>query len=486
MAFYKQKKTTFIRLYDEFGYIKSTTSYCDQVFDKSGMLFLKHISREPKDLSNIADEIVKEFIDVTKEDIIDDVREFFDNLVEDSFLVKGDTIELLEMNDVAFSYDSIINYTTKEDYTPIIKRSDEDSQVVLNDIFLNNPYLLSFQIELTSKCNERCIHCYIPHEFKDTDIKDELFYSVLKQLREMNALNLTLSGGEPLAHPHFKDYLKASLDSDFSVIILTNLTLLDDEIIQIVKQNPNCSFQTSLYSMNPEHHDAITKVKGSFEKTKDAIEKLIANNIQVQISCPMMSVNKDDFVDVIKWAHSHKIRAYTDISIMAKYNHDTSNLANRLTVKECEKVILSLLEYDTDYQETILEPDFEIRCNTINEDPNERFCGVGFTSCCMVSNGNVYPCSGWQGFVCGNLYKNTLEDIWNNSKEMNYLRKLRKGDIKECLNCEHKAFCSPCLSRFANESPTGNPLEVAHHFCEVAKINKKLVLEWRRKKLNQK
>ena len=99
----------------------------------------------------------------------------------------------------------------------------------------------------------------------------------------------------------------------------------------------------------------------------------------------------------------------------------------------------------------------------------------------MVANGNVYPCPGWQGYVCGNLYKDTLKNIWFLSKEMNKLRAFKKGDIPECMGCDNRAFCSPCLGRFANESTTGNHLEVAHHFCEVAKVNKKIVMEWRNK-----
>ena len=56
-------------------------------------------------------------------------------------------------------------------------------------------------------------------------------------------------------------------------------------------------------------------------------------------------------------------------------------------------------------------------------------------------------------------------------------------DIPRCLECENKAFCSPCLGRFANESQTGNYLEVAQHFCDVAEINKEVVMEYRENSL---
>ena len=75
----------------------------------------------------------------------------------------------------------------------------------------------------------------------------------------MGVLSVTLSGGECMCHPKFKEYLRAAKNYDFYVNILSNLTLLDDEIIEIMKEGNVSSVQTSLYSMIPEHHDAITQ-----------------------------------------------------------------------------------------------------------------------------------------------------------------------------------------------------------------------------------
>lgn len=479
--YYQLRKDCYIRSIGDYGYIKSSGLFNDLVFDQSGKAFLLAITRQPQLLDELTDKIVKNFNNVSSEDIKEDVKEFFDMLVDDGYVVKGDTIDECNNNNIGFNYNEIKLINFEENYTPKNIRSDVNTQIVLDEYFLKHPYLSNFQIELTSKCNERCVHCYIPHEYKIDDIEEDLYYKVLDQLEEMGTLGVTLSGGEPMVHPKFKEFLKAAKDRDFYVHVLSNLVLLDDEIVEIMRDGNTCGVQVSLYSMNPEHHDAITTVKGSFEKTKAAILKLIDNNIPVQISCPTMKGNKDDFIDVCKWAHEHKIRAITDYAIMAEYDHQTSNLANRLSPKEAGEVIKQVLEADEDYQRNIIDEKFVENIKNINIDPNEPFCGVGINTACMVANGNVYPCPGWQGYVCGNLYKDTLKNIWFLSKEMNKLRAFRKGDIPECMVCDDRAFCSPCLGRFANESSTGNPLEVAHHFCEVAKVNKKIVMEWREK-----
>ena len=61
---------------------------------------------------------------------------------------------------------------------------------------------------------------------------------------------------------------------------------------------------------------------------------------------------------------------------------------------------------------------------------------------------------------------------------MLYLRRLRMKDFPECLTCEDNEYCSVCMARNANESPSGDPLETNRHFCKVAHLNHQIVDEW--------
>ena len=486
--YYRQKKDTYIRNYDGVGYITSSGLFNDRLVNSSGAVFLQALSRKPQSTEQLLEKICPQFIGVEKTILRKDAIEFFDILVEDGFLVKGTTVEELDRQDTGFSYKMIDPIaSSKTDYSPKVKRAGLDTQTELEKLFAKKPHLTSFQIELTSKCNERCIHCYIPHDFKLHDIKPGLFFNVLEQLRKMGVLSLTLSGGEPMLHPNFSSFLRAAKSFDFNVCILSNLTLLNDEIVAAMKEGNAASVQVSLYSMIPEHHDAITTVKGSFEKTKKAILTLIDNDIPLHVSCPVMKANKNDYLDVMKWCHEHKVRSQTDYIMMAEFNHDTSNLANRLSVDEVGNVIRSILLEDIDYQKAILSADFIENCNKACFDPERRLCGVGSSSCCMVANGNVYPCPGWQEYVLGNLNNDSLENIWNNSDKIKYLRSLRMKDLGngKCCNCEFASFCSPCMVRNANESYSGNPLEINSHFCAVAAKNKQVVLDWRNEHLGK-
>lgn len=486
--YYKLNKDVYFRNYGEFGYLTSVTKFNDKVVDPIGAIFLDALDQFPNSLELIADKIVIALEElgcsVEQETIESDAVDFFAPLVADGFLVAGETLESVEAATRGFTYDVFEPATMKKDFSPVTPRTDTESQSYLDDLLLQNPRLMSFQIELTSRCNERCVHCYIPHELKNDAITDDLYYSVLDQLEELGTWHLTLSGGEPMAHPHFKEFLCAAKERGFHVTVLSNLTLLDDETIAIMKDGNATAVQVSLYSMNPEAHDSITQLPGSFEVTVASIKKLIENDVPLQISCPVMKENKDGVENVLRFATECKVRAIVDYAIMAEFNHDTQNLSHRLSPGECSDIIKAIINYDKDYQKQIASPEFAEQAQTYVQNMDEQICGVGIATCCMTSNGNVYPCPGWQTCFCGNAKLEPLSKIWETSAKMQWLRSLRKSDLKACADCDARAFCSPCMVRNANESPTGDPFEINAHFCEVARVNRDVVMQWRKDALN--
>jgi len=476
---YRQKFDTFIRIYDSIGYITNKSDFSDRVVSQSGAVFLSVLSREAQSLEKLAEKIIKNFTGVDIETIKKDAKEFYDIMETDGFIVSGKTLQECDLKDTRFSYRTLEPKTIKNDFTPIIMRAKKSTQEFLEEHFKDKPKLISLQIELTSKCNERCVHCYIPHKNRTTDIETEFFYDILEQCKKMGLLSLTLSGGEPMMHKNFCNFLHKCKEYDFSVNILSNLTLLTDDIIAEMKANRLSSVQVSLYSMKSNIHDEITQMKGSFEKTKNAIIKLIENNIPLQISCPTMKQNKNCYVDVINWAKEHKVRAVTDYIMMAKYDRTTQNLDNRLSLDEVGKVINDIIENDLEYQKQMKDADVdEAEKRDVS---NDIVCGVCISSICMVANGNVYPCSGWQSYVVGNVKDTPLQEIWDNSERVKYLRGLRKRDFPKCLKCLDKSFCAMCMVRNANEHPNGDPFAINEHFCEVAKMNRKIVLNWRKR-----
>jgi MoaA/NifB/PqqE/SkfB family radical SAM enzyme len=191
-----------------------------------------------------------------------------------------------------------------------------------------------------------------------------------------------------------------------------------------------------------------------------------------------MKQNKNCYVDVMKWAHEHKCRAVSDYIMMACFDGATDNLDNRLSVDETEKLIRDIIENDPDYQNEIATADIAAAADArdISED---IVCGVCIDTMCMVSNGNTYPCAGWQSYVCGNIKQTPLREIWENSPQVKHLRSIRKKHFPMCINCPDKNFCAMCMVRNGNEDPNGDYMKINEHFCKVAALNRKVVEDWK-------
>jgi hypothetical protein len=75
---YRQKFDTFIRVYDDCGYITSKSGYGDRVTDQAGgAVFPGALSRKPHTLEELCAEIGKAFIDADPETLKQDAREFY-------------------------------------------------------------------------------------------------------------------------------------------------------------------------------------------------------------------------------------------------------------------------------------------------------------------------------------------------------------------------------------------------------------------------
>jgi len=479
-------KNSFIRVYDngQLGYITNQLTRHDRTYTESGADFLHQITRDAQNIEAIVENLEKIY-DVTRTKLRNDFIDFALDLANHKFVVMGETISDLDSRDMDFSYAIENPKTLVEDYTQL---TDEDPNKNTQDFLLQHdrekPRLAGLQFELTSRCNERCIHCYIPNGKKNAgfDLTFDRFKYILDQFAEMGGVHVTLSGGEALMNKDIIKMLYYCREKDMQISLLTNLISLTDEQIQAIKDVNVSIVQVSLYSMTPEIHDTITTVTGSWKRTKDAIEKLHDADVPVQISCPVMKANKDGYDKVMQYARSLRMKSNTDYIMMAQADLDTANLSNRLSLDETANVIQDIIAFDQNYTEENLQHE------ALSELAPEEYgsmplCGAGINDLCVTVNGDVYPCAGWQAYVVGNVFNQSLRGIWETSDKLTEIRKIQRKDFPLCLTCEARDFCAMCLVRNYNESG-GDMFKINQHFCDVAFLNKRLVEEWKNNQIN--
>ncbi|MBR1520405.1 MAG: radical SAM protein [Bacteroidaceae bacterium] len=475
----RQSKNSFIRCTEHYGFITNQLTGQDRTYDEFGADLLRMIMREPQEIGDIVAHLLDYYEGVDSDTLYNDFMEFIEPLVKDSFVVMGDTAEELDSLDLEFDYDKKVNVSSSNAaFSPSEEEpSDEPHDYYLEDVRAQK-LMPNIQLELSSRCNERCIHCYIPDGKKQHgfEIPTQRVKDIIDQFREMGGLHVTLSGGEVFLHKDLMDIVAYCREKDLEISIFSNLISLKDSQIPVLKEANILLIQTSLYSMNPTIHDAITKVKGSWSKTMTAIEKLVGANIPLQISCPIMTANYDSYRGVFEYATARNIAIQSYFSLIARADLDTDNLSYQIPLHKIASIIEDFKKYNVDiYNE---RKKGTSRLQRYDIDPKrfkeEAICGVGYDKCCVAANGNVYPCAGWQGFVLGNVFRQSLTEIWRQSPKLEELRGVKQKDFPKCLNCMARDYCYMCLVRNYNENE-GDMYKVSPHFCDAIFLTKKIM-----------
>lgn len=450
------------RDYPEFGYLtdnrnfgydtasKSCVKVGDRIVSKAGSVFYSVLEDSPLSVEHLAKKLLPLFRGVTAAELENDAATFYEELAEDGFVGRGDS------NSAAcyFSYSNIAAMVL-----PTVEEQDRTDDCY--EEWRAKYHLSRVHLEVSAACNERCVHCYFSDLYRKGTMSRDLFLRILEQCKSSNVLSITISGGEPMLNADVLFYIQECAKNNFSINLLSNLTLMTDEMLEVFTKIPLLSIQTSLYSMVPEIHDSITKVKGSCEKTKKAIEKLHKHNIPMQINCPIMKQNKDSYQAVLDWAKSLNIEASSDYMLFGCFDGSGKNLQSRLELSEVGPIVIEEAHREKD------QPEQQ------QTDQNYNICPVCISSLCIAHDGNVYPCEGWQSYSLGNINEQTLFQIWDGPSTQR-LRDYTLNDLLKCRVCAVREFCSICLLRNANESPNGDFRDVSQFFCGVAKLKSKI------------
>jgi AdoMet-dependent heme synthase len=295
---------------------------------------------------------------------------------------------------------------------------------------------LSAHLDVTYRCNERCVHCYLDHddhgEMTFAEIKN-----LLDQLAHAGVFFLTLSGGEVLMRRDFMDMLKYARHLQFSVKVKTNGFMIRAKHAALFHRLGVQTVQISIYSHRPEVHDAITKLPGSLKRSIAAIELLKSHGVSVTIANVLMRPNIHDYAGVKELGKTLGVPVVTDPTITPKMDGNRSIL--RLGIRETQlQDVMRDAELVGNVDEYCAVP------GPVDESALDSLpCSAGHTYCYISPYGDVYPCVQFP-LPCGNVRKQKFLDIWRNSTQMNEVRSIRTRDLPTCSSCAHAGTCTRC------------------------------------------
>jgi AdoMet-dependent heme synthase len=306
----------------------------------------------------------------------------------------------------------------------------------MNDKALNLGIPLSAHLDLTYRCNERCVHCYLDHDDHGEMTTEEIF-GVLDQLAEAGVFFLSLSGGEVLLRRDFFPIVERARKLLFNVKVKSNATMIHEKEAARLRELGVEQVQISVYSHRAEVHDAITKLPGSLDRTIRAIRFLKSQGLKVSISNVLMAGNFADQQGVIDLAKEIGVAYTLDPTITPKMDGDTSILALRIASSDLRQ-ILHNKELVGDVAEFCAPPP------PPGEDVMNGFpCSAGHTACYISPYGDVFPCVQFP-LPSGNVRRQKFLEIWRHSPQLKEVRSIRARDLPTCSTCSHVGTCTRC------------------------------------------
>lgn len=134
---------------------------------------------------------------------------------------------------------------------------------------------LKVMLQITTRCNMRCKHCFLSATGAGMDISYSLIKSdIIRKLKESKVKKVTLTGGEPLLHPDILDIVTALDDANIQSCICTNASLITEELLEQLK-NLNVHFNVSLDGISAGSHGLFREISNPSRFTE------LLNNIQM-------------------------------------------------------------------------------------------------------------------------------------------------------------------------------------------------------------
>lgn len=291
-------------------------------------------------------------------------------------------------------------------------------------------------IEVTQKCNLRCVHCYegTRHE-AEGELTREDWRRVLLELKNEGCFRVQFIGGEPCCNKDLENLVRYACELSFGQIeIFTNATFFSDELTNLCREN-KIHVRVSLYGDRAQIHETITGVRGSFQKTVDTVRRLRESGIKVSIAVVLMKENINERENIIAFLNDLKIDDYK-FDVIRKV---AGGIQNRHLVSRKEEVKYACRT----------EPVFRAEKEWFARAMGENTCWAGKLA--VSSDGSVYPCVFERNLSLGNVRKQNLHEIVCGETALRY-RKLHFGLIEKCCGCEFRFACSDCRPLASAES----------------------------------
>lgn len=170
----------------------------------------------------------------------------------------------------------------------------------------NSSYMIrSVAIDITNKCNFRCLHCYnySGEHNRESEMSDQEILNIINEICDYQPDSICLCGGEPLLRVgliyKICDLVK-NKNSNNVINMVSNGYFLNDEIANNLKEKGLGTIQISLDGSKPISHNWIRQNELAYDKAIKAIKIAVKSGLTVNVACCPTIKNFGELGEVIQ------------------------------------------------------------------------------------------------------------------------------------------------------------------------------------------
>lgn len=330
----------------------------------------------------------------------------------------------------------------------------------LKDWYIKNEKLYFVSLELTQQCNFRCKHCYCTGK-KAEILEYNTWRNIIDKIAQTECIFLNFTGGEILTHKDFKKIYAYAKDKGFVVELLTNGSLIDEEMVSFLKDLPPKNIAITLYGTNEKEYADFTGMNDGFKKVMRALSLLRENYIKFTLRTiatkSFYNSLKNGFFEEI--AKKFEVHFRYDPIIFPQISGNIAPLEERLTAEQIVD-----LEASNNFRKNSWEKivkDNKIFCWK---------CKAGISSVAIDFQGYA--------FVCGLYRKFPISAIESDLKSvLTHLRKIHLShthlvENNECSECSNRYICKWCPA-YAQMYNSGDESRKVQFLCDLTNARMK-------------
>lgn len=270
--------------------------------------------------------------------------------------------------------------------------------------------LFTVLLELTYRCNLDCFFCYNDLGLHGKPLSFDDYAQLLRDLAAMHVLSVTLSGGEPLAHPDFFRIGALAKELGFLVRVKSNGHALHGTLAKRLREEVDpFIIEVSLHGATPETHDRQTRVPGSFERLVENIGELRESGMLVKVNSTLTAWNESETAGMYALCDELGVPLRFDLQVTPRDDGDRTPL-NIAPTPEGIRHLMRVENERFAAAEAVKQPSTAAAPAEFH--PPSKHCGAGSSSLAIDPYGNIYPCVQWRRAV-GNLHDVRIHEVWD-------------------------------------------------------------------------